>query len=227
MLSMNKKAILTKDLFNIEGPSYIKEFFNQYLYPWEMLPHIKELVKELLEKGIPGYKLLKEDVLVGENVSIAETATIIGPAIIGSNTEIRPGCFIRGNFICGESCVLGNSSEFKNAILLNRVQVPHFNYVGDSILGNYAHMGAGSICSNLKSDGKNIVIHADKEIETGLRKVGAILGDYADIGCQSVLNPGTVIGQHTQVYPLCSVRGVVPENSIYKAKDNIVIKEKR
>ena len=127
----------------------------------------------------------------------------------------------------GENCVLGNSSEFKNAILLYHVQVPHYNYVGDSILGNYAHMGAGSICSNLKSDGKNIVIHGDKEIESGLRKIGAILGDYADIGCQSVLNPGTVIGQHTQVYPLSMVRGVVPENSIYKAKDNIVIKEKR
>ena len=224
---MNKKAVLTKDLFNIEEPSYMKEFFAKYEYPWQMLPPIKELIAELLEKGIPGYTLLKEGVLVGENVKIAETATIIPPAIIGSGTEIRPGCFIRGNLICGDNCVLGNSSEFKNAILLYHVQVPHYNYVGDSILGNYAHMGAGSICSNLKSDGKNIVIHGDTEIESGLRKIGAILGDYADIGCQSVLNPGTIIGQHTQVYPLSMVRGVVPENSIYKAKDNIVIKEKR
>ena len=224
---MNKKAVLTKDLFNIEEPSYMKEFFAKYEYPWQMLPHIKELIAELLEKGIPGYTLLKEGVLVGENVSVAPTATIIPPAIIGSGTEIRPGCFIRGNLICGDNCVLGNSSEFKNAILLYHVQVPHYNYVGDSVLGNYAHMGAGSICSNLKSDGKNIVIHGDTEIESGLRKIGAILGDYADIGCQSVLNPGTVIGQHTQVYPLSMVRGVVPENSIYKAKDNIVIKEKR
>ena len=225
---MNKKAVLIKDLFNLEdNPSYIKEFFDKYTYPWEMLPHIKELIKELLEKGIPGYTLLKEGVLLGENVSISPTATIIAPAIIGSGTEIRPGCFIRGNLICGENCVLGNSSEFKNAILLYHVQAPHYNYVGDSVLGNYAHMGAGSICSNLKSDGKNIVIHGDREIESGLRKIGAILGDYADIGCQSVLNPGTVIGQHTQVYPLSMVRGVVPENSIYKAKDNIVIKEKR
>ena len=128
---MNKKAVLIKDLFNLEdNPSYIKEFFAKYTYPWEMLPHIKELIKELLEKGIPGYTLLKEGVLVGENVSIAETATIIAPAIIGSGTEIRPGCFIRGNLICGENCVLGNSSEFKNAILLYHVQAPHYNYVG-------------------------------------------------------------------------------------------------
>jgi bifunctional N-acetylglucosamine-1-phosphate-uridyltransferase/glucosamine-1-phosphate-acetyltransferase GlmU-like protein len=127
----------------------------------------------------------------------------------------------------GDNCVLGNSCEFKNCILLYHVQVPHYSYVGDSVLGNYAHMGAGSICSNLKSDGKNIVIHGDKDYETGLRKIGAILGDYADIGCQSVLNPGTVIGQHSQIYPLSMVRGVVPENSIYKAKDNIVVKEKR
>ena len=134
---MNKKAVLTKDLFNIEEPSYMKEFFDKYEYPWQMLPHIKELIAELLEKGIPGYTLLKEGVLVGENVSIAPTATIIPPAIIGSGAEIRPGAFIRGNLICGENCVLGNSSEFKNAILLYHVQVPHYNYVGDSILYQY------------------------------------------------------------------------------------------
>ena len=221
---MNKKAVLTKDLFNIEEPSFMKEFFGMYEYPWEMLPHIKELIAKCLEMGIPGYKLLKEGVLVGENVKIAETATIIPPAIIGANTEIRPGAYLRGNVIVGDSCVLGNSSEFKNCILLYHVQAPHYNYVGDSILGNYAHMGAGSICSNLKSDGKNIVIHGEEEIETVLRKIGGILADHADIGCGSVLNPGTVIGKNTQVYPLSCVRGVVPENSIYKAKDNIVDK---
>ncbi len=223
---MNKKVILTKDLIKCDI-SHVKDFFDKYEYPWEMIPQIKALVKELLAKGIPGYKLLKEDVLVGENVSIADTATIIGPAIIGSNTEIRPGCFIRGNFICGDNCVLGNSSEFKNCILLHHVQAPHYNYVGDSILGNYAHMGAGSICSNLKSDGKNVVIHGDVEIDTGLRKVGAILGDYADIGCQAVLNPGSIIGSHSQVYPLSLVRGVVPENSIYKNQNEVVNKEIR
>ena len=223
---MNKKAVLTKDLFNCDIP-YLKDFFAESEYPWDMLPKIKELVAKLLKEGIPGYKLLKEGVLVGEDVTIYPTATIIPPAIIGSHTEVRPGAFLRGNVITGENCVLGNSSEFKNCILLYHVQAPHYNYVGDSILGNYAHMGAGSISSNLKSDGKNIVIHGDAEIESGLRKIGAILGDYADIGCQSVLNPGTVIGQHTQVYPLSMVRGVVPENSIYKNKDNIVVKEKR
>ena len=223
---MNKRCVLTKDLFNCDIP-YLKELFDNSTYPWDMLPKIKEVIKHLLEIGIPGYILLKEGVLVGENVSIASTATIIPPAIIGSNTEIRPGAYLRGNVITGDNCVLGNSSEFKNCILLYHVQAPHYNYVGDSILGNYAHMGAGSICSNLKSDGKNIVIHGDTDIESGLRKIGGILGDHADIGCQCVLNPGTVIGQNTQVYPLSMVRGVIPEDSIYKAKDNIVIKEKR
>ena len=223
---MNKKVILTKDLFTVEDPIF-KDFFANSTYPWDMLPKIKDLISDLLNKGINGYTLLKEGVLVGENVKIYPTATIIPPAIIGSNTEIRPGAFLRGNVICGENCVLGNSSEFKNCILLYHVQAPHYNYVGDSILGNYAHMGAGSICSNLKSDGKNIVVHGDEDVGTGLRKIGAILGDYADIGCQSVLNPGTVIGKHTQVYPLSMVRGVVPENSIYKDKNNIVNKENR
>ena len=223
---MNKRCVLTKDLFNCDIP-FLKELFDNSTYPWDMLPKIKEVIKHLLETGIPGYTLLKEGVLVGENVSIAPTATIIPPAIIGSNTEIRPGAYLRGNVITGDNCVLGNSSEFKNCILLYHVQAPHYNYVGDSILGNYAHMGAGSICSNLKSDGKNIVIHGDTDLESGLRKIGGILGDHADIGCQCVLNPGTVIGQNTQVYPLSMVRGVIPEDSIYKAKDNIVIKEKR
>ena len=223
---MNKRCVLTKDLFNCDIP-FLEELFDNSTYPWDILPKIKEVIKHLLETGIPGYTLLKEGVLVGENVSIAPTATIIPPAIIGSNTEIRPGAYLRGNVITGDNCVLGNSSEFKNCILLYHVQAPHYNYVGDSILGNYAHMGAGSICSNLKSDGKNIVIHGDTDIESGLRKIGGILGDHADIGCQCVLNPGTVIGQNTQVYPLSMVRGVIPEDSIYKAKDNIVIKEKR
>ena len=161
-------------------------------------------------------------VLVGEGVKIAPTATIEGPTVIGAGTEIRPGAYIRGSVITGEKCVIGNSSELKNCVLLNTVQVPHYNYVGDSVLGNYAHMGAGSICSNLKSDGKNIVIHGDVEYETGLRKIGGILGDHADIGCGCVLNPGTVIGKNTSVYPLNSLRGVFPEGCIVKKIDDVV-----
>lgn len=220
---VNKKKVLTKDLFECDI-HYLKKYFEEAKYPWELLPQIKGIIKDILEKGLDGYHLLKEGVLVGENVQISEFATIIPPAIIGANTEIRPGAYLRGNVIVGDNCVLGNSSEFKNCILLYHVQAPHYNYVGDSILGNYAHMGAGSICSNLKSDGKNIVIHGDEDIETGLRKIGGILADKADIGCGSVLNPGTIIGKNTQVYPLSSVRGVVPENSIYKDKNNIVDK---
>ena len=219
----NGKKVLTKDLFDCEIP-YLKSVFESSLYPWEILPKIKEVIKKVLEEGLEGYHLYKEGILIGEDVSIAETAHIIPPAIIGKGTEIRPGAFLRGNVICGDNCVLGNSSEFKNCILLYHVQAPHYNYVGDSILGNYAHMGAGSICSNLKSDGKNIVIHGNEELETGLRKIGGILGDYADIGCQSVINPGSIIGKHTQVYPLSFIRGVIPENSIFKDKDNIVDK---
>lgn len=223
---MNNKCLLTKELFNCDV-SYLKDFFSNSLYPWEMIPNIKSLIKEIINKGIPGFKLLKEDVLIGEGVKIYENATIIGPAIIGSHSEIRPGAFIRENVITGNNCVLGNSSEFKNCILLNDVDVPHFSYVGDSILGNHTHLGAGAICSNLKSDGKNVVIHADKDYETGLRKLGAILGDYADIGSQSVLNPGTIIGQNSRVYPLSNVRGVIKENAIYKNINEIVNKERR
>ncbi len=160
--------------------------------------------------------------MIGENVKIAKTATIEAPAIIGANTELRPGAFIRGNVIIGESCVIGNSSELKNCILMNHVQVPHYNYVGDSILGDYAHMGAGSILSNLKSGGSNVVVHGDKEYITGLRKIGAFLGEHADIGCGSVLNPGTIVGKNTSVYPLTMLRGVYPANSIVKSTTKII-----
>ncbi|MBQ7969157.1 MAG: UDP-N-acetylglucosamine pyrophosphorylase [Clostridia bacterium] len=176
----------------------------------------------LVENGIEGFTLYQEGVLVGEGVKIHKSAVIEPPAVIGAGTEIRPGAYIRGNVIVGEKCVIGNSSELKNCVLLDRVQVPHYNYVGDSVLGNYSHMGAGSICSNLKADGKNIVIHGETEIETGLRKIGGILGDHADVGCSCVLNPGTVIGKNTTVYPLTSVRGVIPADSIVKSMNNIV-----
>ena len=215
------KLVKTKDLYASQ-PEYLVELFESSEYPWEMLPKLKDYIKALIEKGIPGYTKLSDDVLIGENVKIYPTATIEGPTIIGSNTEVRPGAFIRGSVITGEGCVIGNSSELKNCVLLNTVQVPRYNYVGDSVLGNYAHMGAGSICSNLKSDGKNIVVHGDVEYETGLRKIGGILGDHADIGCGCVLNPGTVIGKNTSVYPLNALRGVFPEGCIVKKIDDVV-----
>ncbi len=218
------KLVKTKELFECGTPQ-VAELFEKAEYPWEMLPEIKGHIKKLIEKGLPGYTEIQEGIWVGENVKIASTATIEAPAILGAGTEIRPGAYLRGNVICGENCVIGNSSELKNCILLEHVQVPHYNYVGDSILGNNAHMGAGSICSNLKSDGKPVVIHGDVDYETGLRKIGGILGDGADVGCGCVLNPGTVIGKNTSVYPLTPLRGVYPADSIVKSPDNIVARK--
>ena len=217
------KLVKTKELFDCRVP-YLKELFEQSEYPWEMLTQIKSLAQKLIDEGIEDYTLLKEGVLVGQNVKIYPTATIEGPAIIGSGTEIRPGAFIRGSVITGEGCVIGNSTELKNCILLDRVQAPHYNYIGDSILGNKTHTGAGVILSNLKSDGKNIVIHGDIDYETGLRKIGGILADGADVGCGSVVNPGTVIGKGTRVYPLTSLRGVYPADCIIKGTNEIVKK---
>ena len=174
-------------------------------------------------KGIYiGFTQISEGVFVGKDVKIYPNVTIEAPAIIGSGTEIRPGAFIRGSVITGEGCVIGNSTELKNCILLDNVQVPHYNYVGDSILGNYAHMGAGSICSNLKADKKAVVIRGEENYETGIKKIGAILADGADIGCGCVLNPGTVVGKGTSVYPLNALRGVFPEGCIVKSNDNVV-----
>ncbi len=215
------KLVKTKELF-AHVPAYLAELFEGAEYPWEMLPRIKDYVKALIEKGIEGYTLIADGVLVGQNVKIYPTATIEAPCIIGSGSEVRPGAFIRGSVITGEGCVIGNSSELKNCVLLDKVQIPHYNYVGDSILGNKAHTGAGTICSNLKSDGKNVVIHGDRDYETGLRKIGGILADGADVGCGSVINPGTVIGKNTSVYPLTSLRGVYPADSIVKATKTVV-----
>lgn len=215
------KQVKTKELFECETP-YLKALFDSVEYPWEMLPKIKDHIKMLIENGLDGFTEIAEGVWVGRDVKIYATATIEAPAIIGHGTEVRPGAFLRGNVITGENCVIGNSSELKNCVLLNKVQVPHYNYVGDSVLGNYAHMGAGSICSNLKSDGKAVVIHGDEDYVTGLRKIGAILADHADIGCGCVLNPGTVVGKNTSVYPLNALRGVFPEGCIVKSMDNIV-----
>ena len=213
--------IETKELFNCEV-FYLKELFDSCRYPWEILPKIKEEIKKLILNIPEGFKLLKDGVLVGENVTISDFVTIEAPAVIGHNSVIRPGAYLRGNVITGEKCVLGNSCEYKNCILLNKVQTPHYNYVGDSVLGNGAHLGAGSICSNLKSDEKNVVIHGKKEYDTNLRKVGAFLGDGADVGSGCVLNPGVIIGKNTSVYPLTALRGVYENDLIVKSQKEFV-----
>ena len=216
-----KDKIKTSELYDCQTP-YLTEFFGASEYPWELLPRIKEHALKLISEGMDGFTLYSDNVLIGKNVKIHPSASINGPAIIGDGTEIRPGAFLRGNIITGSNCVIGNSSELKNCILLDKVQVPHYNYVGDSILGNHSHMGAGSICSNLKSDGKNVVIRGKESYDTGLRKVGAFLGDGADVGCGCVLNPGVVIGKETSVYPLTALRGIIESGCIVKSPTNIV-----
>ena len=196
-------------------------------YPWEALASIGELILRL-GQGLSAeeYDHPAEDVWIARDAAVFPTAYIKGPCIIGHGTEVRQCAFIRGNALVGEHCVVGNSTELKNVILFDNVQVPHYNYVGDSILGYKAHMGAGAVTSNVKSDKALVVIHnGDENLETGRKKVGAMLGDGAEVGCNSVLNPGTVIGRGSNVYPTSCVRGVVPANCIYKDKDHIVTKQ--
>ncbi len=195
-----------------------------YMYPWELLPQIKNMIDEILKNHFSEFRAVGEGIFVGKNVRIHESAVIIPPCVIGSGTELRPSAYLRGNVIIGEGCVVGNSSEIKNSVLMDASQVPHYNYVGDSILGRRSHLGAGTVCSNLKADGKNVRVHGRAEYETGLRKVGAFLGDGADVGCSCVLNPGTVVGKNTSVYPLTALRGIYPADSIVKAKDVCVKK---
>lgn len=221
---VSKYDLTVGELFE-NVPKNLRADFDLAEYAWEIIPRIKDVVGRIIEGGGEGYTVLSEGVLVGKNVKIAETATIIPPVIIGDDAEIRPGAYIRGDVYIGDGCVVGNSTELKNCILLNRVQVPHYNYVGDSILGNHSHLGAGAICSNLRGDGKNVVVHAERDYETDLRKFGAIIGDYADVGCGSVLNPGTIIGKRTQVYPLTMTRGVYPSDSIVKSTRKVVKKQ--
>lgn len=215
-----------KNLYNLDE-TIASKIFEGATYPWEVLPKIEEFIKELGNTlSSEEYEKRGEDIWIAKTATIAPTAYIKGPAIIGKNAEIRHCAFIRGKAIVGERAVVGNSTELKNVILFNKVQVPHYNYVGDSILGYKAHMGAGSITSNVKSDKKLVVVkNKEEKIETGLKKFGAMLGDNVEIGCGSVLNPGTVIGKNTNVYPLSSVRGVVPSNSIYKKQNEIVEKQ--
>ena len=214
-----------ENLFDL-NETIAKEIFDGVTYPWEVLPKISDFIIQLGNTLNPNeYDKIGEDVWIAKSATVAPTAYIHGPAIIGKNAEVRHCAFIRGKAIVGEGAVVGNSTELKNVILFNKVQVPHYNYVGDSILGYKAHMGAGSITSNVKSDKKLVVVKNDVErIETGLKKFGAILGDCVEIGCGSVLNPGSVIGKNTNVYPLSSVRRVVPANSIYKNQNEIVQK---
>lgn len=203
-----------------------KELFEGITYPWEILPKIGEFILKLGSTlSEEEYEKRGEDIWIAKTASVAPTAFIHGPAIIGKNAEIRHCAFIRGNAIVGEGAVVGNSTELKNVILFNKVQVPHYNYVGDSILGYKSHMGAGSITSNVKSDKTNVVIkNGDEKIETGRKKIGAILGDYVEVGCGTILNPGSVVGRHTNIYPLSMVRGYIKPESIYKRAGEIAEK---
>ena len=219
------KELTVKELYDL-NETIAKDIFDGVTYPWEVLPKIGDFILEL------GNTLPKEEYdQVGENVWIAKSANVFpsayihGPAIIGKNAEVRHCAFIRGNAIVGEGAVVGNSTELKNVILFNKVQVPHYNYVGDSVLGYKAHMGASSITSNVKSDKKLVVVKTPEGgIETGRKKFGAMLGDEVEVGCGTVLNPGSVVGRHTNIYPLSSVRGYVPAGSIYKRQGEVVEK---
>lgn len=219
------EALTVKELYTLDQ-TIAKDIFEGVTYPWEVLPKISAFIVEL-GNTLDGeeYEKRGENVWVARSAKVAPTAYIGGPAIIGKDAEVRHCAFIRGNAIVGEGAVVGNSTELKNVILFNKVQVPHYNYVGDSILGYKSHMGAGSITSNVKSDKKLVVVKTpDGNIETGMKKFGAMLGDEVEVGCGSVLNPGTVVGSHTNIYPLSSVRGFVPGGSIYKKQGEVVEK---
>ena len=210
-------SIKIKSLFDLDH-TFLKSYLEEFDFPWEALDLLSTAIIILGNRlDLNEYKRLKENVWVHKTAKIYPSAYIDGPTIICEGAEIRHGAFIRGSAVIGMNVVVGNSCEIKNSILMDYAQVPHFNYIGDSILGFKAHMGAGAVTSNLKQDKSNVVIHGDNfEIETGLKKVGAFLGDYVEVGCNSVLNPGTVVGKNSNIYPLSSVRGVVGENMVYK-----------
>lgn len=216
--------IKTKELYSLDH-TLAGEYLSQFEYPWQALAGIGSLIEQLGAGLGDDYEKKGENIWIHKSAKVFDSAYIAGPCIIGPNTEVRQCAFIRGKALVGADCVVGNSTELKNVILFDHVQVPHYNYVGDSILGYYSHMGAGSITSNVKSD-KTLVVVKDRvsgeEIRTGLKKMGAMLGDHVEVGCGSVLNPGTVVGSHTNIYPLTSVRGVVPGRSIVKSMDAIV-----
>ncbi len=215
--------ITTRNLFDLTH-SMAGDYLSGFTYPWEALKGIKDLILTLGASLGSEYTEISPTVWVHNTAKVAPTASLGAPCIIGANTEVRHCAFIRGSALVGEGCVVGNSVELKNVILFDGVQVPHYNYVGDSILGYKSHMGAGSVTSNVKSDKTPVTVHASPDIPTGLKKMGAMLGDFVEVGCNSVLNPGTVIGRHSNVYPTSCVRGVIPANSIYKKNDTIVTK---
>lgn len=220
------RELTVNELYDL-NETIAKDIFDDVTYPWEVLPKIGDFIVELgktLSKE--EYDQVEENVWIAKSANVFPSAYIHGPAIIGKDAEVRHCAFIRGNAIVGEGAVVGNSTELKNVILFNKVQVPHYNYVGDSILGYKSHMGAGSITSNVKSDKKLVEVHLDDtKIETHMKKIGAILGDYVEVGCGSILNPGTIVGRHSNIYPLSSVRGYVAGHSIYKNKNEVVQKE--
>lgn len=213
------------DLYSLEH-TIAAEIFEGKTYPWEILGELKSFIVKLGQSLDPE-KFIKrgEDIWIAKSATVFDSAYIAGPCIIDEGAEVRHCAFIRGSAIIGKNAVVGNSTEVKNALVFDNVQIPHYNYVGDSVLGYKSHMGAGSITSNVKSDKTLVVVKStDEKIETGLKKFGAMLGDFVEVGCGSVLNPGTVIGKNSNIYPLSSVRGVVPADSIYKASGNIVTK---
>ncbi len=214
-----------KELFDMEK-TMAGRYLEQYTYPWEVLPHIGEIIKELGKTlDLKEYDHIGEDIWIHKTVKVPPTASLKGPAIFGRDVEIRPGAFIRGNVLVGEGSVVGNSTELKNVILFDNVQVPHYNYVGDSILGYKSHMGASSLTSNVKSDKTLVKVHGeDGDIETGLKKFGAAVADFVEVGCGSVLNPGTIVGSHSNIYPLSSVRGCINSHSIYK-KEGVIVEK--
>ena len=214
-----------EDLYDLSHTA-AAEYLKGFTYPWEALKGIKDLILSLGENlSKEEYTEVSPTVWVHNTAKVAPTAYLGAPCIIGANTEVRHCAFIRGSALVGEGCVVGNSTELKNVILFDSVQVPHYNYVGDSILGYKSHMGAGSITSNVKSDKSLVVINGPEKIPTGIKKVGALLGDFVEVGCNSVLNPGTVVGRNSNVYPLSCVRGVIPANSIYKTGGIVVAKK--
>ncbi len=221
-----QEKLTTKTLFAHMEHTLAAKWLESTTYPWEILPQIGQIVVQIGQSlSEEEFERVGENVWIAHSASIAPSATITGPCIIGAQTQVRPGAFLRGNILVGEGCVIGNSTELKNVIIFDNVQVPHYNYVGDSVLGYKSHMGAGAITSNVKSDKTLVVVHGPEGgIETGLKKFGAILSDFVEVGCNSVLNPGTVIGTESNVYPLSCVRGFIPAHSIFKTGGVIVEK---